>query len=40
MHTEGEVAMVISRGLGNSVIPLRTFNLPELVMVTLSRTEE
>ena len=40
VHTEGEAAMVISRGLGNSVIPLRTFNLPELVMVTLSRTEE
>jgi predicted MPP superfamily phosphohydrolase len=27
--------MVVSRGLGNSVIPLRIGNPPELVVVTL-----
>lgn len=27
--------MVISRGLGNSVFPLRLFNRPEVVAVTL-----
>lgn len=35
MHRMGETEMIISRGLGNSVIPLRLFNRPELVVVTL-----
>ena len=29
--------MVVSRGLGNSIIPLRINNPPELVIVTLKR---
>ncbi len=29
--------MFVSRGLGNSVVPFRLFNLPELVLVVLSR---
>ena len=33
-------SMVVSRGLGNSVIPVRIFNRPELVVVTLSNTKE
>ena len=33
----GETQMVVSRGLGNSVAPLRVNNRPELVIVTLSR---
>lgn len=36
-HVEGDTTMVISRGLGNSVIPLRLFNLPEIVCVELGR---
>jgi predicted MPP superfamily phosphohydrolase len=36
LHTKKETAMVISRGLGNSLFPLRVFNRPELVLVTLS----
>lgn len=35
LHRVGETAMVISRGLGNSLFPLRVFNRPELVLVTL-----
>ncbi|MGN0595174.1 MAG: metallophosphoesterase [Hominimerdicola sp.] len=34
-HTDGNTTMIISRGLGNSVIPVRLFNLPEIVCVDL-----
>lgn len=37
IHTKNNRSMVISRGLGNSIIPLRLFNRPELVVVTLSK---
>lgn len=33
MHVDGETTMIISRGLGNSIIPIRLFNLPEIVCV-------
>jgi predicted MPP superfamily phosphohydrolase len=35
VYRRGNTAMVVSRGLGNSVIPLRIGNPPELVVVTL-----
>ena len=35
MHTQNDTTVVISRGLGNSVIPVRLFNDPEIVTVTL-----
>jgi len=35
IYQEGETSMVVSRGLGNSIFPLRLFNRPELVVVTL-----
>lgn len=43
-YTEGvyekeQTKMVVSRGLGNSMIPLRVNNRPELVVVTLKNTE-
>lgn len=37
VYTEGDSKMVVSRGLGNSIIPQRIFNRPELVVVTLYR---
>lgn len=35
VHEQQGRQMVISRGLGNSIIPLRLFNAPEIVVVTL-----
>ena len=36
MHTFGNTKMIISRGLGNSEFPLRLFNHPEIVEITLT----
>lgn len=43
-YTSGEYkrddsTMIVSRGLGNSVIPIRIFNRPEIVVVTLNKIE-
>lgn len=37
MYEKDETSMVVSRGLGNSIFPLRLFNRPELVVITLQR---
>lgn len=37
IHVNNNTSMVISRGLGNSVIPIRIFNRPELIVVSLSK---
>ncbi|WP_195990071.1 metallophosphoesterase [Clostridium sp. D53t1_180928_C8] len=37
IHTSNNTSMIISRGLGNSIIPVRIFNRPELIVVTLSK---
>lgn len=34
-HTQKHSTMFVSRGLGNSLFPLRIFNRPEIVIVTL-----
>ena len=36
MYTQGHTHMILSRGLGNSLFPLRVNNRPELIVVTLS----
>ena len=38
-HTEGGTAMIISRGVGNSIIPVRVLDRPELVYCTLHTAE-
>lgn len=35
VYARGETRLVVSRGLGNSAFPLRVFNPPEIVTVTL-----
>lgn len=35
-YKSGSTEMIVSRGLGNSIIPLRVNNPPELVVITLS----
>ncbi len=35
LHMKNSKGMVVSRGLGNSLFPLRLFNRPELVVITL-----
>lgn len=39
LFTEGESYMIVSRGLGNSIIPLRFNNRPEIVLVMLESRE-
>lgn len=34
-YKDGDTTMIVSRGLGNSTIPIRIFNRPEIVVVTL-----
>ena len=35
LYTEGNTNMVVSRGLGNSIIPIRFYNRPEIVLIEL-----
>jgi uncharacterized protein len=35
IHEQNQSKLVVSRGLGNSIIPMRLFNLPDIVVVTL-----
>lgn len=35
IHQQDNTSMVVSRGLGNSSFPLRIFNRPEIVVITL-----
>jgi len=35
LFTENNTNMIISRGIGNSILPFRINNRPELVIITL-----
>lgn len=37
-HDLDNTSMFVNRGLGNSIIPLRVFNRPEIIVLTLSRS--
>lgn len=37
MHQKNGVALIVSRGLGNSRFPLRLFNYPEIVVIDVER---
>ena len=39
IYRQGGTQMVVSRGLGNSWIPIRLFNRPEVLLVTLRRAK-
>ena len=39
-YTEDTTTMFVSRGLGNSIFPIRLFNRPEIVAVTLKMARE
>lgn len=39
-HELDQTTMMVSRGLGNSIIPLRVFNRPEIVVVTLEGVDK
>lgn len=36
-YLKNDSVMIVSRGLGNSIIPIRLFNRPEIVVITLSK---
>lgn len=38
LHKSADTSMIISRGLGNSVIPLRLFNFPDIVCIDLEKS--
>ena len=37
LYEEGETKMIVSRGIGNSIIPLRINNRPEVILIELVR---
>jgi predicted MPP superfamily phosphohydrolase len=37
VYTQNQSTLIVSRGLGNSIIPFRIFNKPEIVTVTLHK---
>ena len=40
LFTDGHTNMIVSRGLGNSIIPIRFNNRPEIILVELNTNED
>ena len=40
LYSEGNTNMIVSRGLGNSIIPFRFNNRPEVVLIELKSQNE
>ena len=40
LYSEGNTNMIVSRGLGNSIIPVRLFNAPEIVCIELESNKQ
>ena len=40
VYSEGKTTMIVSRGIGNSVIPIRINNRPEIVVIELQAESE
>ena len=40
IYTEGNTYMLVSRGIGNSIIPLRINNRPEIILIELKSAEQ
>lgn len=38
-YTQGDSTLYVSRGLGNSIIPVRIFNRPQIIVVTLEQNK-
>lgn len=39
MHTVNDTAMIVSRGLGNSLFPFRVFNRPEIIVLSIEQVK-
>ncbi|MDD4370101.1 MAG: metallophosphoesterase [Anaerostipes sp.] len=39
-YEKGETTMYVSRGLGNSILPLRIFNQPEIIEIVLKKKQK
>ena len=39
IYTEGNTSMVVSRGVGNSIVPFRVNNRPEIILIELNSNE-
>ena len=38
LYTEGNTNMIVSRGIGNSILPFRFNNRPEVILIELKAT--